>query len=192
MTRALQAVCRHRGWRTLASALLALCLGGPGVSARDASICTVEQVRVQVLPFDVAEDFSVPFASLQGEANEVGLVHQTTTVRVDGCSATVGYANPVLYVASELRQDPCAFQVVFEHESQHVEIYRLALRDLEQRIRAAARQRPLFDAAVTEVTAVDAAQSAFDSAAEYRKNVTACRGRIHRLAMHKSLPASAL
>jgi len=188
---------RHAGhrrappWRVLTSMLVALALAGPQVRACEAPLCRADEVRIEVLPFDVTEEFSVPYAELGGQAAEVGLVRQTTTVKVQACRATVGYANPVLMVASELRRDACAFQLVLEHERRHVEIYRLALIDLEQRIRAAAAHQPLFDAAVKEVTAVDAAHDAFDSVAEYRKNVTACRGRIYKLALHKSLLASA-
>jgi hypothetical protein len=178
-------------WRGLTSTLVALALAGPQVRACEAPVCKADEIRIEVLPFDVTEEFSVPYAELGGTATEVGLVRQTTTVKIEACRATVGYANPVLMVASELRRDACAFQLVLEHERRHVEIYRLALIDLEQRIRAAASHRPLFDAAVKEVTAVDAVHDAFDSGAEYRKNVTACRGRIYKLALHRSLLASA-
>jgi hypothetical protein len=66
-----------------------------------------------------------------------------------------------------------------------VRIYRSALNDLEQRIRRAAIDKPLFEAAVQELAAVQAAHDEFDNADEYRKNVTACSGRIYKLALHR-------
>jgi hypothetical protein len=166
-------------------ALIAMLLAGAGVVSSKTSLCDPREVRIDVLPFEVREDFSVPFSRLDGVAQEVGLVRETMTVHVEGCHAIVGYANPVLYVASELTHNACAFATVLDHERHHVDIYRAALQDLERRIRAAAADRPLFDAAVQELTAVQAANDEFDNAGEYRKNVTACRGGIYRLALHR-------
>ena len=165
--------------------LMFMLLAGAGFVSPGASHCDPREVRVDVLPFEVREDFSVPYAHLDGIAAEVGFVRETMTVHVEGCRAIVGYANPVLYVASELKSNPCAFDTVLEHERHHADIYRSALQDLERRIRTAALEKPLFEAAVQEVTAVQSAHDAFDSRDEYRKNVTACGGHIYRLALHR-------
>ena len=160
-------------------------LAGAGAVTPVSSICDPRDLQIDVLPFELREDFSVPYARLGGVATEVGFVRETMTVRVKGCRALVGYADPVLYVASELATSPCAFDTVLEHERHHADIYRSALLDLDSRIRAAALQKPLFEAAVQEVSAVQSAHDAFDSRDEYRKNVTACGGRIYRLALHR-------
>ena len=177
-------------WVLAINLLVALGMATAGrAHTPDFPMCKAAEIRIDVLPFDVTEDFSVRAEHLDRTTPLVGLVRQTTTVQVDGCTATVGYANPVLYVASELRPSPCAFQTVFEHESHHVAIYRRALLDLDARIRAAAADKPLFVAAVQEVKAVEAPQNAFDNPTEYRKNLTACHGDIYRLSQHRPLPA---
>jgi len=168
-------------------ALVSIVLAAMSTFASADPVCRTNEIQITVLPFDVRQDFSVPYAGLVDLAVEdglVGLVHQTATVKVEGCAAVVGYANPVLYVASELTRSRCAFKTVLEHELHHVDIYRHALTSLEGRIRAAAAGEPLFDAAWQELNAVDMAQKAFDSPKEYQNNLTACGGRIYMLAMH--------
>jgi len=129
---------------------------------------------------EVREDYTLAYAELASA--DAGQVRQTSTVRVEGCTAVVGYAAPVLYVARELAQDPCAFDTVLAHERMHLAIYRHALADLEPRIRAAALSRPLFDAARLELQAVRAAHRAFDRAEDgARRNALACDGSILRL-----------
>lgn len=164
--------------------LIGMLLPGAGAVTSQTPVCDPREVRIDALPFDVREDFSVPYAKLSG-ANEAGLGIETTTAHVEGCRPTVGYANPVLFVASELTRSPCAFDTVLEHERHHVSICRSALQDLEQRIRRAAVDKPLPEAAAQELAVVQAAHDAFDSADEYRKNVTSCSGRIYKLALHR-------
>jgi hypothetical protein len=143
-----------------------------------------ERIDVTVLPFEVQTEFSKARAELQaiGSGEEVGLVRAISTVRVDGCSATVGYRDPVLYVARELKRDQCAFDHVLKHEEEHVRIYRAALKTLEARVREAASELTLFEAAKREVLAVQAAHKAHDSDEEYDLNRTACFGKIAKLA----------
>ena len=168
-------------WAAMAIAVLA----SPAVQARtpaadSGALCDPAAVRVVLLPFEVREDYTLAYAELA--ADDAGQVRQTSTVRVEGCTATVGYDAPVLYVARELAQDACAFDTVLAHERAHVAIYRRALADLEPRIRAAALNRPLFDAARVELQAVRAAHAAFDRAEDRaRRNRLACDGNILRL-----------
>jgi hypothetical protein len=149
--------------------------------------CT--EVSVDVLPFNVIEDYSKSFEALHEygvSSAEVGLVRTTSTVKVQGCTATVGYRDPVLYIASELKRNQCAFDHVKEHELTHVRIYQEALATLKQRIEArTANGEDLFQAAKTEVLAVEALHKAFDSPEEYAENKSACNGKIIKLALNR-------
>lgn len=149
-----------------------------------ASACNADEIHINVLPFDVQTDFDHTYKQLQEigvNGGEVGLVKTNAFVRVDGCTATVGWKAPVLYVASELQRDQCAFNHVLEHEQEHVRIYQQAAATLEDRVRASARVKPLFEASVDAVTAVRAAHAAHDSDEEYSRNATACNGQVARL-----------
>jgi hypothetical protein len=185
MAARMSAPVRGRLVSWLAGVVLASASLAQPVFASQAPICRMDEIEIEVLPFHVTENFSTSYAKLEGVAYEVGLVRETTTVTVQGCKATVGYVDPVLYVASELRGNACAFETVLGHEERHLEIYRHALLNLELRIRATAANRPLFEAAVYEVNAVRALQNAFDdSESESRKNWTSCHGQIYKLALH--------
>ena len=148
-----------------------------------------DKIEIKVLPFNVIEDYSKPYKELVKigtGGGEVGLVRTTFIARVQGCIATVGYEAPTLYVASELPADSCAFEHVKAHEQEHIAIYAAALSTLQARIEArVAEGQDLFEAAKTEVLAVDADQAALDSAAEYTKNASACAGKIIKLAMNR-------
>lgn len=156
----------------------------------EAGICRADDIQINVLPFEVQTDLHHSFRDLQEigvNAGEVGLVRTRASVRVDGCTATVGWKDPVLYVASELKRDQCAFAHVLEHEQEHVRIYQQAAAVLDERIRVLARDRPLFDASVDAVTEVRAAHAAHDSDEEYARNLTACNGQIARLVKRSGL-----
>ena len=146
-----------------------------------------DKVEIEVLPFDLVEDYSRTYKDLgkMGIGSEVGLVRTTSIVEVLGCTATVGYRAPALYIASELVADPCAFEHVKAHELEHVAIYLAALSTLRARIEArVAEGQDLFEAAKAEVLGVRAQHAAFDTNAEQKTNATACYGMIIKLAMH--------
>jgi len=136
-----------------------------------------DAINVEVLPFTVASDYTRSADELGGR---VGLVEVKLTAKVSGCTAVVGYANPVLRVASELRRNQCAFEHVLTHENEHVRIYEEALRTLASRIEARSAE-DLFKVASEEVLAVLPAHEAHDSPEEYATNATACNGRIAKL-----------
>jgi hypothetical protein len=150
-----------------------------------------QTATVEVLPFNVQTDFTKSYQQLQDLASnsrEVGAVITRSSVYVskDGCSAVVGYKEPVLYVSRELRRDPCAFQHVLEHEQHHVSLYQRNLQGIDARIKArAAAGEDLFQAAKAEVLAVQAEHQAFDSDEEYESNRTACEGKVARLALSR-------
>lgn len=48
-------------------------------------------------------------------------------VKVDGCNVVVGYDNVKLIMARELRRSQCLYKVNYEHELEHVNIYKDAL-----------------------------------------------------------------
>jgi len=103
-----------------------------------ASACA--SVDVTVLPFVVAQDFTMLSSEIldsTGGVGQFGVVTVKFTATVSGCNVTVGYANPVLHVASELRRDACSFDHVMVHEEEHVRLYRAALATLAARIRGA-------------------------------------------------------
>lgn len=144
---------------------------------------------VEILPFEVVQDYSKSYQQLQdiGLANnEVGLVKATAYAYVskDKCTVIAGYKAPVLYVAKELKKDQCSFDHVQAHEQEHVAIYEAHLKGMqariEQRIQAGEDK---FEAAKTEVLAVYAKHKEHDSDEEYEKNTTACNGSIKRLAL---------
>lgn len=160
-------------YRAIAAAVLAL----PCV----AHAC--DRVDVAVLPFEPRYDHSVPFSTLSADGVPTfGVTTVTTTARVQGCQVVVGYADPVVHVAAELRRDSCAFEHVLGHEDEHVRIYRDALATLAARIQARRGEANLFAAVVQELDAVKPQHRAHDSDAEYHTNETACSGRILRLA----------
>lgn len=152
------------------------------------ALCTGDQIKITVLPFQPQTDNSKSFRELQelGMSNgEVGMVKATTFARVDGCNVIVGYKDPVKYVAKDLNSNQCAYDHVSKHEDHHLEMYQDALNDLEPRIRDSAKTMPLFDAAAKEVTAVKQKHQDFDSPEEYDTNVTACGGAIPQLIRKK-------
>lgn len=149
-----------------------------------ANTCT--EITVKVLPFTVEHDYSKSFNELNalGNGSEVGMVRALYTKRVDGCSAQVGWTQARLFIASELRRSQCAFDHVLEHENEHVRIYTEGMTGMADRIRqrVAAGQR-LSEAVDAESNAIRAQHREHDSPDEYRKNHTACRGAIKRLAL---------
>jgi len=169
--------------------LASLFLISGSIQAQEAR-CSSHPV-INVLPFEVTEDFSKTYRELQeiGASNgEVGLVRVRSSVWVskDGCTATVGYREPVLHVASELTRDACAFAHVKQHELEHVRLYREHLVGIKERIEARVQAgEDLFQASKTEVLAVQAQHQAFDSPEEYSKNRTECSGKIARLALNR-------
>lgn len=145
--------------------------------------CAPEDIRINVLPLEVKHDYSLSFEDMRRLGfGFVGAVVTTATVRIDGCTATVGWRDTTLFVIRELKRNQCAFDHVLEHEEEHIRIYRRALETLEARVREAARTLPLPEAAQREVLAVRAAHKAHDSDEEYDRNHTACGGRIVKLA----------
>lgn len=118
--------------------------------------------------------------------------------RLDGCPAlALQVAYPVMdvYVASELRQNACAYEHVYAHEMEHVAIYRRWMGQLPARLQALFAQRweslrPLpaqarveaaIELAMAEMRQVRPQHDAFDSHEEYRTNSTACGGFIPQL-----------
>lgn len=159
--------------RTLIAAL-SLAFAG-GVSACDA-------VSVTIMPFDLTRDYVHTFAQLTaGGMSEFGEVRVEYSATLRGCSLTLGYAAPVLRIASELARDKCAFGYVLAHEEGHVTIYRDALSTLAARVQARATEPDLMRVASEELDAVKAAHAAHDSPEEYEANGHACGGRVLRL-----------
>ena len=164
--------------RVVLLAIVAVLLS-PVLAAAE-SQCDQEAIDIEVLPLLVSRNYTTPFAELPGDGAEVGLVRLTAKVQVQGRHVTVGYTDSVLYIASELRKDPCSFQTILEHEERHLAIYRSALADIAARIRAGACESTLFNRAVREVLAVEASQHAFDDS-ERDRNAHECTGRIYRI-----------
>jgi hypothetical protein len=140
-----------------------------------------ESVSVTVLPFEGRIDYSLPAAEIPGGRN-VGAVSVKYHIAVEGCSVTLGYADPVLYVARELNGNPCALAHVLRHEKEHVRIYRRALETLADRVKARRGEDSLFQVAKEELEAVQVLHRGHDNHREYRLNFTACNGAIASLA----------
>lgn len=148
--------------------------------------CGPDGPVVALLPFEVQRDFSKSIKELRemGAGSEVGLVRVRVFAQVDktGCSVTVGYRDPMLYVARELRENQCAFRFVLEHEEKHVRLYQEALATLESRVRAAtASGLDPFEAATREVLAVGSKHAEHDADVG-TENRRACGGQIARVA----------
>lgn len=61
----------------------------------------------------------------------LGAVAVWPTVTMKECTATVSFRNPLLYVSSELKRYPCAFNHVMKHEIGHITIYNMRLKSIE-------------------------------------------------------------
>lgn len=135
-----------------------------------------DSVSVQVLPFEPAVEYRpvAAISSMAPAAPRAGAVVTRATARMEGCTLVVGYADPVIVVARELKQ--CGREHVLEHELEHVRIYRAALATLSDRITA---RGATLEAAREEVLAVYAQHRALD--AEDNHNDVACGRQVARL-----------
>lgn len=174
------------------------------------------QLSVTTLPFEPREDFTKGFAGIQALTQQssheltragqgVGATRvaisakNDTTTDAQGCpvlNIAVGYANPVVYIASELGRNECAQRHVLEHERHHVALYRESLETLAERVRVAllpklagafadekseAAVKALLEASMDEAQRVMPLHHAFDSEEEYDRNESACDGAIKSL-----------
>jgi hypothetical protein len=139
-----------------------------------------ESVSITVLPFEPRVVLDLPAEEIPGGRN-VGAVSVKYHIDVSECSVTLGYADPVLYVARELSANPCAVNHVMRHEQEHVRIYRRALSTLADRVQAR-RGEDLIRVAQEELAAVQPLHRGHDNHREYRLNFTACNGAIASLA----------
>lgn len=133
--------------------------------ASAASACTGADVSLQVLPFEVTQDFSLEIPELRRAgmgALNAGAVVAKTWVSHRGCTATVGYRNAVLYVAREVQYNKCAFDSVLAHEEEHVRIYREALKQMEEHLRARTDEFDLVAALNDEFDHIQSLQSKHD------------------------------
>lgn len=171
------------------------------------------QLVVTTLPFEPVEDLTKNFSAIQALTQQSGhaltragqgvgatrvaiSATNNTTSDAQGCpvlNIAVGYAHPVVYVASELQANECAQSHVLSHEREHVKLYRESLQTLAERTKALlepqlatayANPRPdqgvrtLQEAAMDEAQKVMPLHNAFDSEEEYERNETACDGAI--------------
>lgn len=159
-----------------------------------AGAATCKSFTYEVLPLPVAEVYTVPAADITAQAAgvngslpgvNVGSLVVYNATSISGCKVTVGYVNAILYVASELRANRCAFEHVLRHERGHVTIYRAALSGVEQRLaeRIGKSTSPAVALAEAqgEIDEIRALQARHDSPAEYKTNSTACGGVIPAL-----------
>ena len=108
-----------------------------------------------------------------------------------GCPALeleVGYQKTTVHIASELKDDPCAYEHVRAHEMNHLAIYRRWLEEAPERVGAAFRERfaslaalepqrrnqETIRLALQEFGKVRAQHDAFDSEEEYAANQAVC------------------
>jgi hypothetical protein len=165
-------------------------------------------VNVRALPLTYAEDSSGDVravtalnrkSSLPLTQNSFGLgsTYAESFVTVSwkkdaqGCPALdleVSYQKTSMHIASELRDDPCSFEHVREHELHHLAIYRQWLQDsppqltefFRQRFNSLAamdslsRNQETIRLALAEFVKVRAQHDAFDSEAEYENNQAVC------------------
>ncbi len=140
-----------------------------------------EKVEIQVLPFTVQTNFdkTMPELVKLGLGGEVGMVLTRSSTTFKDCKLTVGFKDPVLYVASELKANRCAFNHVLNHEQEHVRIYQAGLAKMEDKLKARieAGEHP-FKAGEAEIAAIRAQHQTFDSPEEYALNETVCRKQI--------------
>lgn len=168
-------------WAALACALwLAVC--PPAEAASPATAC--HEPAVQPLPFEPVLDTRLTHAqltTLAGGDPLAGAVfaRRHVALSADGCTLSVGWAQPVIYIAAELLGNRCAFEHVLAHEMEHVRIYRAALVALPQRI-GALRAQGLASVAAAEQALIEvrALHAAHDNPDELGTNRTACRRRI--------------
>lgn len=171
----------------LAAAALTFC-SSPASAAQgsdEADACGGVPTTVNVLPFEPVLAY-LPHRDLSAMAGEplAGAVvaRAVAALSADGCTLVVGWAAPVVVLATELQADPCAHAHVLRHELQHVRIYLAALGWLPGRIGdlMAGGAAPLH-AADQALREVRAAHDELDSPYELRTNHTACGRRIPRL-----------
>ena len=174
--------------------LIALFIAAAGVSANASDfVCNTLDVRIVPMAAPVLDD--VPFGHLQEDRpNLLG----NTSMRVIGrvnidngvCVLDVGYADPRITIATELKASKCAYEHVMTHEMTHYFIYANAAATLKARIMA--RFKPgmlwqgtaesLYEVVSQEVIdPVKLQNEALDSPTEYRRNAYACGGIIKQL-----------
>lgn len=166
-------------WSALACALwLAVC---PPAEAR----CT--DPAVQTVPFRPVLDTTRSHAQLTAMAGGKLLVGAVVTARhvavsADGCTVTLGWAAPVIYIAAELTANRCAMDHVMAHEMEHVRIYTAALEQLPQRVLVLVHKGMTpAEAAEQALIEVREQHAAHDNDDELDTNRTACGRRIPRL-----------
>jgi hypothetical protein len=135
-----------------------------------------QSLNVSVPTLDVREDYTVRFADMPdvGSDGTVGVLLVRPVISVEGCNVTVGYTSGVLLVAAEVAANHCMREHVLAHEHEHVRIYREAASILAERMQRHAGEEDLRAAALEELHAVRAQQSALDSPTEYANNWKAC------------------
>jgi hypothetical protein len=100
----------------------------------------------------------------------------------DGHDVELAYVDVVQRVARELHEGTCGFSHVLEHEKTHLRIYRdMARQFAELTLPAGRGPETALEFARDQYEVLYKQQTAFDSTAEYRKNLTACDGEILRL-----------
>lgn len=173
----------------LAVLLLTLLMATCGTAEASPEPRPCHAATLQLLPFDPAAA-ELPMVELgrrygQPGAALLGAVVTRRHVEWDAatCTLTAGWAEPVLWLASEVAAQACARDHVLAHEAEHVRIYRAALGALPERIQALRAQGLGWQAAAeAALIEVRAQHQAHDSDEELDRNRTACGGRIARIA----------
>lgn len=193
-------------------------LAAAGLMSAPASACV--RLDVTIVPFLPVNDFSRSLAELTsgavaqhrdvsaardrgdnavqylmlGHVNVRRSVDIQTRLAANGCGAvviTAGYVDVVLRVARELPPGSCAFDHVYQHEMQHLAIYRAHLEWLRSSI--AQRLQPLLtgdptrwaplaaDEVARALDEVQVQHAAIDGPELHRSNMQACGGELRRL-----------
>lgn len=157
--------------------LAALALFSAGVAS---AACTGYTVAVEPLSFTTHD---TPVRALQRDSSTgfIAYMRATTYVNVIECHILVGYRDVEMHIASELRANSCAYAHVLGHEMTHARIYQVGLDEMRATLAERAIVVGPIAAAHEAFDKVRAAHAAHDSPAEYRLNITACRGAVMRL-----------
>lgn len=162
--------------RLIAAAVLALgCLA-------NASAC--ERLAIQTLPLSLAIDETHSYSRLTAMAQgkpTFALTKVKYSAVLFGCTLTVGYADQTIFIASEFSAHTCARHELLAHELRHVQAYAVALSTLADRVHAALATRPLDEAVLDELQAVEQQHQAIDLELEYHRLMLACDATVTRV-----------
>jgi hypothetical protein len=158
------------------AALAASCTAAPAA-------CTEYEHKTLPVSVEYSDSQSISqltaAAGATGRAAILGLTYVWPIAEVDeaACTITTGYRPIKVFVAHELTKNQCAYDFVFRHEQEHVNIWLTGLQQYTETVLALLAVGATPEAAqMAAVSPIWVANRMHDSPEEYAKNTYVCDG----------------